>query len=47
LVTQQYPPDEIVGRDYYRPSGRGAERAAAERLEVLRTTVRGDNDEEQ
>jgi putative ATPase len=46
LVEQQYPPDEIVGRDYYRPSGRGAERAAAERLEVLRTAVRGDDDEE-
>jgi putative ATPase len=46
LVAQQYPPDEIVGRDYYRPSGRGAERAAAERLEVLRTTIRGDNDKE-
>lgn len=41
VVQQQYPPDEVVGRDYYRPSGRGAERAAAERLEVLRTTVRG------
>jgi putative ATPase len=46
LVAQQYPPDEIVGRDYYRPSDRGAERAAAERLEVLRTTIRGDNDKE-
>ena len=30
--TQQYAPDEVLGRDYYRPSDRGAERAAAERL---------------
>jgi putative ATPase len=45
LVAQQYPPDELVGRDYYRPSGRGAERVAAERLEVLRASVRsGDTD---
>jgi putative ATPase len=41
VVQQQYPPDEVVGRDYYRPSGRGAERAAAERLAALRATVRG------
>jgi putative ATPase len=47
LVAAQYPPDELVGRDYYRPSGRGAERAAAERLEVLRTTIRGRDDDEE
>jgi putative ATPase len=47
LVGQQYPPDEIVGRDYYRPSGRGAERAAAERLEVLRSAIRGGDDDEE
>ena len=27
-VAQQYPPDELVGRDYYEPSGHGAERAS-------------------
>ena len=27
VVRQQYPPDELVGHDYYAPSGRGAERA--------------------
>jgi putative ATPase len=41
LVQQQYPPDEIVGRDYYHPSDRGAERAARERLAELRAAVRG------
>ncbi len=41
VVEQQYVPDEVLGRDYYRPSDRGAERAAAERLAALRTTVRG------
>src|SRR6201989_3539414 len=26
VVAQQYPPDELVGVDYYRPTGRGGER---------------------
>jgi putative ATPase len=46
VVEQQYPPDEVVGRDYYRPSDRGAERAAGERLAALRATVRGASDED-
>ena len=25
VVPQQYPPDALVGKDYYRPTGRGAE----------------------
>ncbi len=41
VVPQQYPPDELVGRDYYTPSGRGEERAIAERLARLRDVVRG------
>ncbi len=41
VATQQYPPDEIVGRDYYHPTGHGAERAVAERLPRLRRIVRG------
>ncbi len=41
IVAQQYPPDELVGVDYYRPSGRGSERAIAERLGRLRRGVRG------
>ncbi|WP_111765196.1 replication-associated recombination protein A [Nakamurella deserti] len=41
IATQQYPPDELVGRDYYEPTGRGAERALAERVPRLRRAVRG------
>jgi putative ATPase len=41
VVAQQYPPDELVGRDYYQPSARGAERAVAERLARLRAVIRG------
>jgi putative ATPase len=41
VVTQQYPPDGIVGRDYYLPTSHGAERAVAERLARLRRIVRG------
>jgi putative ATPase len=41
VVTQQYPPDELVGRDYYHPTRHGAERTLAERLPTLRAIVRG------
>jgi putative ATPase len=41
VVAQQYPPDELVGRDYYEPAERGAERALAERLAKLRAAIRG------
>jgi putative ATPase len=41
VVTQQYPPDELVDVDYYRPTEHGAERAVAARLPVLRRIVRG------
>lgn len=41
VVTQQYAPDDLVGIDYYRPSGHGAERAVASRLPLLRRIVRG------
>jgi putative ATPase len=41
VVEQQYPPDELVGRDYYEPTPRGAERALAERLPKLRAVIRG------
>jgi putative ATPase len=40
VVPQQYPPDELVGVDYYRPAGRGAEREIAGRLERLRAIIR-------
>jgi putative ATPase len=41
VAEQQYPPDELVGRDYYVPAGRGTERAVAERLGKLREILRG------
>jgi putative ATPase len=40
VVPQQYPPDALVGRDYYRPAGRGAEAPIAARLAKLRAIVR-------
>jgi putative ATPase len=42
IVAQQYAPDELVGRDYYHPTQRGAERPIAERLPKLRKAVRGE-----
>jgi putative ATPase len=46
VVTQQYPPDELVGRNYYEPKGHGNERAVAERLARLRSVIRGKGDPE-
>ena len=40
IVPQQYPPDEVVGTDYYRPTGRGQEREIASRLAKLRAIIR-------
>lgn len=40
VVPQQYPPDELTGVDYYRPSRHGAEREIAGRLDKLRTIIR-------
>jgi putative ATPase len=42
VLEQQYPPDGLVGRDYYEPTQRGAERALADRVPKLRKTIRGD-----
>ncbi len=41
VATQQYPPDDLVGKDYYRPTANGAERDIAVRLERLRRIIRG------
>lgn len=41
VVTAQYPPDDLVEADYYRPTGHGAEREIAERVPRLRRVVRG------
>ncbi|KQS64944.1 replication-associated recombination protein A [Modestobacter sp. Leaf380] len=40
VLAQQYPPDALVGRDYYRPTGRGAEAGIGARLARLRAIVR-------
>ena len=41
VVEQQYPPDELVGRDYYLPTGNGFERETSTRVDRLRKRVRG------
>ncbi|MGI9163809.1 MAG: replication-associated recombination protein A [Mycobacterium sp.] len=40
VVPQQYPPVEVVGVDYYQPTGRGAEREIGGRLAKLRAIIR-------
>ena len=40
VVAQQYPPDELVGVDYYQPTTHGAEREIATRLDKLRAIIR-------
>jgi len=45
VLAQQYPPDALVGRDYYNPTTHGAERVLAERLPKLRRVVRGERPE--
>ncbi|WP_237774574.1 replication-associated recombination protein A [Actinosynnema sp. ALI-1.44] len=42
VLAQQYPPDKLVGRDYYEPTTRGAERALADRVPKLRKAIRGE-----
>jgi putative ATPase len=41
VVAAQYPPDDLVGNDYYAPSGHGAEGELVERVARLRRAVRG------
>jgi putative ATPase len=40
VVPQQYPPDELVGVDYYQPTAHGAEREITTRLDKLRAIIR-------
>ncbi|MGK2869765.1 MAG: replication-associated recombination protein A [Mycobacterium sp.] len=40
VASQQYPPDELVGVDYYQPTGYGAEREISTRLAKLRAIIR-------
>ncbi|MGK2902083.1 MAG: replication-associated recombination protein A [Mycobacterium sp.] len=46
VAAQQYPPDELVGVDYYQPTGYGAEREIASRLEKLRAIIRRRSNED-
>jgi putative ATPase len=41
VVQQQYPPDALVGKQYYLPSGHGAEARVAERSDRIREILRG------
>ena len=41
VATQQYPPDAVVGRDYYTPTDHGGEREMIDRVARLRRIVRG------
>lgn len=40
IAPQQYGPDAIEGKDYYRPTDRGAESGMAERLSRIRAILR-------
>jgi len=40
VVAQQYPPDELVGTDYYQPTDHGTERDIGSRLDKLRAIIR-------
>ena len=40
VVAQQYPPDELVGTDYYHPTEHGNEREIGKRLNRLRAIIR-------
>lgn len=41
VVAQQYPPDQLVGKDYFVPSSHGRESGMAEYLGRIRRIVRG------
>lgn len=44
IAAQQYAPDDLVGREYYHPTSRGAEADIARRLPRLRRIIRGSGD---
>ncbi|OMH24393.1 AAA family ATPase [Tersicoccus phoenicis] len=41
VAAQQYAPDDLVGREYYRPTDRGVERDITARVDRLRQILRG------
>jgi len=44
VAAQQYAPDAVHGRDYYQPTGYGAERPIRDRVANLRRILRGSAD---
>ena len=40
IIDQQYLPDELVGREYYQPTGNGREQMLGERVDRLRAVLR-------
>ena len=40
VASQQYPPDELIGVDYYHPTLNGEEKAVTQRLDRLRAIIR-------
>lgn len=43
VASQQYMPDDLVGREYYHPNNRGYEREVGERLEHIRDILHRDD----
>ncbi len=43
VATQQYLPDDLVGKRYYEPTGRGVERDIAARVQKIRKILSGDD----
>ncbi|MDJ0315929.1 replication-associated recombination protein A [Arthrobacter antibioticus] len=41
IATQQYPPDDLISRDYYLPTANGHERDLGPRVARLREIIRG------
>lgn len=44
IATQQYMPDELVGRQYYEPTNRGYERELGPRLEAIRRILHSETE---
>lgn len=42
VASQQYPPDSLVGKDYYHPTPYGHEKQLSQRVPILRNMVRGE-----
>ena len=44
IVAQQYAPDNVVGRRYYRPTTHGYEQTVTARVERIRSILDDDTD---